>query len=949
MALNRGQELNRGKRRTLIENPFGVVQANTSSLGQIGGKLSETAEKITLFQADIMDKEWQNDFDKNASLFISEETRKELNSPNPDIVGLQQKLLTYKDKILQEAPNRFANYVTNKLDLSFAENINLVTDYANDLKYTNLLTQTQQLESNNLSDTSNYIDQVIKNNAGDIEKINSLLELHYQNVVTPNINRIAKNYESLNKLKPLKVTPADIESKVRLVQIDFMSEKFYSKMKAVISSIDFDDSTSEELSLQLTEANKLMDEMIQEFVENPESRDINNLSDSEVEQIRKNWVGQKEQLLNFENTKIKQADIAEQQIIGEKSEFIANTYAANSQLALNSNLSDVMEIVSKDDYLYRNPNVAFQTIESAMRSINVHKSLYSISQKYDGKLPEASTLKELIKQDTDIEVTDDELIQYRNAMIGVPSLTVAEYMDLSNVSQIAGYGVEGDGKTPNQVEIEKNNLFQLKAFEYQLKQGNYPKDTLEMFAKVDGIINTSIELSETDEQQIQNTFAFYRLSKQLNPAAFYEKGFGEVSDFFLYLDKTRGELYLNTNITDIESVRGLYNEYRENVKKGFDFDKANQFIQDNDLTYGTTNVIQDKIVDDARTAYGGKALLNWMRNKLPEDVLGFDIIPGSLDEEDKKVKTTSYTDLFGVSEFQKFAIGITKPMFYESKAYQAAKDKIINLPPNVEEQINSIYVMKLNKLVDFNLMDGDTTKLKKQIEQNQELALELTIRQLRDDGFGVSKYESKGPGLTLAYQPIENKMIYQKPEDQDMYIAVHFYNRIKDMTARHGPSYMLEHYPNLFYENYQTDQENKVEFDLNRAYELAIERDGVYLTRLPGTDVYRYNLDENVFNGGGRYELDGDIDEEQYFRPDDVVISGDQLISNESIIGGAIKKYIAQDPTVLSLIEDMGVSQDIVENIFYRVMYPGVKLMTSEEEIMDYIQEQSVHTYGLIK
>ena len=45
MALKRGQELSRGVRRTQLENSFGVVSANTASLGQIGGKLAETAEK----------------------------------------------------------------------------------------------------------------------------------------------------------------------------------------------------------------------------------------------------------------------------------------------------------------------------------------------------------------------------------------------------------------------------------------------------------------------------------------------------------------------------------------------------------------------------------------------------------------------------------------------------------------------------------------------------------------------------------------------------------------------------------------------------------------------------------------------------------------------------------------------------------------------------------------
>ncbi len=946
MVLQRGAELNRGKRRTLLENPFGVVQTNTASLGTIGGKLAETAEKITLFQADIMDKEWQNDFDTSSSAFIVEETRKELQSTNPDLVGLQQKLLSYKDKALGEAPQRFANYITNKLDVAFSENINLVTDYANDLKYTNLLTKTQELETSNIASTTNYIDQIIKNNPGDIEKQNMLIETHYTNVVTPAINRIAKNYETLNQLKPLKITPTDIEVNVRALQTDYSSQKFYSKMKSIIGAIDFDNSTTESLSRQLIEANDVIDDMIENFVTNPEYRDINNLSDSEVESIRKNYVAQKEQLLNFNNKRIKMAEIATNTIIAEKSQFVIDTYINDPQKALNSSISDVLEIVANDDYLFQNPTTAMATIQESLNAISIHKSLKSIYDKYNGIFPEATTLKELIKNDTDIELTDKQLIQYRNTMIGVPSKTTNEYMMMvQDVKTIPGYGEPMVGKTVDQINLEKENLYQIKAFEYNMKMGNMPMDGRDTFAKVDAIISASGDgISSTDAAQLQNTFEFYRLSKSLNPLAFYEAGYGEVSDFFLYLDKTRGEPYLNVNITDIENIRRLYTEYRDNVKAGFDFDKANEFVNKSGLDAMNSSFIESRVIDDAQTQYGPVALFNWVRNKIPS------YLPFGLDEDDKKQKTSSYTDLFGLSEFEKLSLAITQPVFFKSDASEAAETRLINLPPDIEAQLNSIYTTSLNKLVDFSLVDSNPDKLRKDIENNQKLAMDMTIRKLRDEGFGVSKYESSGPGLTLAYQPVDDKIIYERLEDKDMYIAVHFYNRVKDMEEKYNTedyNYMMENYPQFYINNFGTDQENKVEFNLARAYEIAIEKDGVFLERVPGTDVYRYNLDPNYFYAQNqRLELDGDIDEAQYFSPTGTLITEKgEIISNANIISNAIKRYLDENP--LDFAQDLGIDQETLESIFTKVMYPGVKFMTSEEEIMNYIDKQSVHTFNI--
>ena len=78
MALERGQQLSRGSRRTQVESSFGVVKTQANTLGTSLSNLTQTVDKVNQFQVDIMDKEWQNDFDTNSALFIENETRREV-------------------------------------------------------------------------------------------------------------------------------------------------------------------------------------------------------------------------------------------------------------------------------------------------------------------------------------------------------------------------------------------------------------------------------------------------------------------------------------------------------------------------------------------------------------------------------------------------------------------------------------------------------------------------------------------------------------------------------------------------------------------------------------------------------------------------------------------------------------------------------------------------------
>lgn len=938
MPLERGQELTRGVRRTNLENSFGVVKTSSASLGQIGGKLAETMEKITLFQADVMDKEWQNNFDTKSSLFIAEETNKELNSPNPNLVSLQQKLLTYKDKTLQDAPDRFQNYINNKLDISFAENINLVKDYSNNLKFTNLYSETQKLGEDILNNTSTYIDQIIKNNSDNPDYINELIENHYLNVVTPNINRFAKNYETLSNLKPLKVTPTDIANEVRSLQVDFTAEKLIAKMKTIMAVIDIDNHTGVENSILLQKANESIENLVEQFVTDPSSRDISNLSDAEVANIEKKLKAEKDRILGFHTEKVAQANVASDYISSESAKETIKYYKTNPQVALTSDFGSVFELLSNDPYLTRDPTLFAKVFQESTEAITIHQTLNNIKNEYNGNLPETSVLKNLIKNRTSIELNDDQISDYVFNMFGTSQLSTIDYMQIVNdMEKDPYYGKKIDQfKTENQIQLEKNNIIQRSVFERNLELSFFPKDSKDLFIQVDAIL-TKDQITEGDLQIINDAFKFYRITKGKVGDKLYEQRLGIISDFFEYLDETRGEAFADIVTTDIGSLRSMVNEYREFLQKPYSIEEANNFMIDNDLTYISSEVIGQNILNDINSQFGFSSIGNWIRNKIPES------LPFGLSSENKKVKTNSYTDLFNISGTKKIALGILSPVIPGS-----LEQKIISVDPIVESQLQNQYMVELSKVVDFTLIGKNDGKLKEDIKKHQAAALDRAVRFLRDNNFGISKYERQGTGYKLTYDPLDDKIPYESDADKDRYIAIHFLNRVKDMENKYTIEQMMEWYPDLYYSNFGTDQENRVEFDLERAFELAIEQDGVYFTREPGTDVYRYNLDNNVFINS-RNELDGDIGEDQFFRPDDVLMSGGQLISTESIVGGAIRKYLDTKPPIASMLDQIGIDESNYESFLYTIFYPGVKLMTSEEEILNYIEKQSSSITGKIE
>ena len=309
MVLERGASLSKGVRRTGVEGSFGVVRTAQNTIGTSVANLSQTVDKINQFQVDVMDKEWQNNFDTNSALFIEEAMREELNSPNPDLVKLREKFITYRDTTLREAPQRFQNYIENKLDLNFVDAVNNVKDYANDLKYQNLSTQGAVLAETNYNSAYSAIQTIIKNNKGNFEKIQNEIDLYYTTTVLPNLANLNANDKILNKLKPLEMTPAMIEDRANGNNVLYESLRAKSIIEMMVSGVDFEQGDTQKLRADLETLDIEIDNYIQKYLEDPAARRLD-MSDATVSEIVADLKVVKNNLLSVQSDKIAKSENA---------------------------------------------------------------------------------------------------------------------------------------------------------------------------------------------------------------------------------------------------------------------------------------------------------------------------------------------------------------------------------------------------------------------------------------------------------------------------------------------------------------------------------------------------------------------------------------------------------------------------------------------------------------
>jgi len=986
MALERGQQLSRGSRRTQVESSFGVVKTQVNTLGTSLSNLTQTVDKVNQFQVDIMDKEWQNDFDTNSALFIENETRRELNSPNPDIVGLREKFISYRQKSLETAPKRFSNYIENKLDINYATQINNVKDYANDLRFNNLVTSNANLNKLNFDNTSNAIEQIIKRHPGDLEKQRQLIDLEFIQNVTSYLLTQENGNKLLNQLKPLEVTPAMVDKDLRDQMINYETLNQAAVIKGILSKVNFEsgDFYSEEgMSVQLQNATIEIDNYIEDYLKNPDVRRIKDMSPEEVNTLASNLETVRNNLLSVQSDKINKIEAADNYNTTKIANNFHNQYIANSYKSLKSTEATIMFDLLNDpiigNLVAQQPALFTSIVNESLKAVTVHKFLDEQRGKpgsNNNYLPNKSDLLAKLQENKGIELTLDELDDYVYANIGGSiNLTASEFvanmvmfendnLDYTNYGQQSDVPVPGLQKSLETIQKEQNNILNYQAIKANIQNGYLPTDTKSMISNID-VIMAQTNISEKDVIELRNTIDFLNLIQGENPDILFEQYIDTPLPTFLNFIKNTRPNYSGLNIVDIDGARSLQAEYRDYLKKPYSVENVNATLEELGINV-TSNDLEIKIIEDLQSQMGTDSFVKWILNKVPEVSIG---IPfgdqleelGIIDknkkftlmgiaDENKWSKSESYSETLGnnIPTWKKILIGfsglVTNNILIPTGGIgtkEDEKDFNIVVPDNIKQQFNDSFVQQLKVLgVDFSLATSNPEEFKKQVEKHKDQAMNLTAKKLDRDGFSMSSYEQMGNGVKLVNNSIESKIPYDSQIEKDIYVAAHFYQRIKFMENEYTLDVMKDRYPELYYSNYGTMKENEVNFDIKRAYKLAIEDNGLFFIKQPGTNAYSYNLNPEVFAGSQAFNLAGDIDDPQFFEVTDTMTTNDgQLISRPAIVGEAIQTYIKENSNVIKFMKSQDIDSKTMEDLLYAIYYPGVRALTTKTDILNYIEE----------
>ena len=941
MVLERGASLSKGVRRTGVEGSFGVVRTAQNTIGTSVANLSQTVDKINQFQVDVMDKEWQNNFDTNSALFIEEAMREELNSPNPDLVKLREKFITYRDTTLREAPQRFQNYIENKLDLNFVDAVNNVKDYANDLKYVNLSTQGAVLAETNYNSAYSAIQTIIKNNKGNFEKIQNEIDLYYTTTVLPNLANLNANDKILNKLKPLEMTPAMIEDRANGNNVLYESLRAKSIIEMMVSGVDFEQGDTQKLRADLETLDIEIDNYIQKYLEDPAARRLD-MSDATVSEIVADLKAVKNNLLSVQSDKIARADNAGLFTQQNFSKSFIDAFKNDARLSIVATPKSILEQLNNTPdavALYNNPELFFQTLNGAIEASSVHKIIASKKEQNNGVLPNMGDMLSEVNLSTGSNLSEDELASYVYASYGGlfnydTNQMLQDYdMVLNNPRPNVGAG----GMGPEILQAEKNTA----AAAIMMQNGYFPPGLDGYFSQVDRIMMKP-EISDIDMERVNQSIQLYNFINNNSSDVFFPSVTGaDTPSFFSFLKLTKGDMYQSVNISDIQDLRQLKNEYKAFVDAPYDLEEIKNVLIDNGANVTLDNV-QVAISEDLRSQIGPEAFGKFLINKLPYIDIPFTDFDIGLSEDEKFTKTEEFEKLLApIPEWKKIIIGMSVSFGGEEYFADNPYPNFLQVDPIIMDQFNDIFVQELRKLgVDFGLIQqGKKEQFLQQVGEKREQALYSTAYRLNREGFGISNYESMSDGGKLVMNPLESKIPYSEKIDKEIYITAHIFQHIKSMENKYGTDKMVDMYPGLYINNFGTNQANRVDLDINRVNELL--NDGVfYFIREPG-DVYSYNLNPNKIYSNS-YDLAMDVDDPQFLKVDDsLTVNDGQIYSKKAIVTEAVQNYL-QDNDLVDFFVDRGVPKNYVQNFLYSILYPGTKAITTRKDLLEYLENNKI-------
>ena len=769
--------LEKGKRTTLLQNNTGVVSPSYSKFGEAVQKMGETAFQINKFQAEILDEEYKTNLKTDVEKFYSDINEKYLSSPNPDMTAMKTEITAYRNKLLEEAPKRFDNYVSNYMDQRSLDSFNKVKTYAEKLL--------NKKASDNIEKSQSIIQSLAYERTQDIINDDSLSLDQKQialaavmGTMTPHITEYSKQLSVYSNQNPLQFSEYDQEIATNQLLSGLESLLYGSQVQALAESVNWSDQESIDLFEEQYSNYR------EGYIKGEIPRSKKNMTADEVNAAVK--VGD-DIVDNIKKIKSSQIDFAERSFELKKQADITTfkrlINGSNSKsIAFHSTLTD--NVVNEFELQYetgdntiltkaKNMGMTYKFLEGQGKNINPanYGVLYSsLEEQGINPFENIDQFKTYMKN---YKIHKAEIVEeYTTGIDYTPETFFDEYM-----------------KPLDQQSITTQTHLEL------IKDGEIPDFVIEDFKSL-AFVTTKSEITPDDSNLLLDKYQFYKYINGENPdinGKFEQKDI----EFFVYLDSIGGIPTTEAiGMPEIVKMFQVNNDAKRNNKEKYDI-FMNNILNDSDFYNGLNDYLAVQIADDVANVrginIGATDIWNSFNGNPNTDISRenpfkeFVVPKGERNFEDLGGLTKAILGISG--EFATVADAILPGDFFKTKF----ADFFLDIDPTVKADLLKYIKTSLPSYVDPGLYDPDSENNDVFKTQMAEAIPKITyqyLTQLSNKGYSVSSLaDDKGVGKLVKFG-VENELakLGYNGEDSYRYLAV----QIKTLLGGYEQSDMID-------------------------------------------------------------------------------------------------------------------------------------------------------------
>ena len=211
---------------------MGVVRTETPNITGLIEGVNKSVNSIAERQIKILDAKWITDYEVNASTYINNNVNEQLLTGElPDLELFTEKMQSYNEGVLKEAPERLKIVADNFFQTKYMASFDILKDQSNKV-ITQQSTDSYNLWKNNiLTDAENQYHQIAISAKDADDAIQSIH--NYSNTVLK--NALLKNKELYTNTYDTSEDPLDL-SKLRISEFDILESLEVSRNNAILRS-----------------------------------------------------------------------------------------------------------------------------------------------------------------------------------------------------------------------------------------------------------------------------------------------------------------------------------------------------------------------------------------------------------------------------------------------------------------------------------------------------------------------------------------------------------------------------------------------------------------------------------------------------------------------------------------------------------------------------------------